>query len=89
MIENECVRQNERVGGGVGWGKTHREERKTLGEERERGRDKEKSQSEKDSERKSDSERESEGGRESEKKKKEKKMLDTYYTTKCTRLCME
>ena len=62
MIENECVRQNKRVGGGVGWGKTHREERKTLGEEREReGETKKKvRESEKDSERKSDSERERE-----------------------------
>ena len=75
---------------GGGWGERHREERKTVGEKREReGETKKKvRESERDSERKSDSEREREreGGRESEGKTK---MLDTYYATKCTRLCME
>ena len=78
------MRQNER---GVG------REKDTQGRTKDsRGREgetkKKVRESERDSERKSDSERErkSEGMRESE---KEKKMLDTYYATKCTRLCME
>ena len=54
MIENECVRQNER---GLGGRETHREERKTVGEERGRGRDKKVRESERDSERKNDSAR--------------------------------
>ena len=62
--EDECLRQN-------GEGETHREERKTEGEEKERKRNREKkSERDRDSERKSDSERERERVREGERARK-------------------
>ena len=62
----------------MGGRETHREERKTVGEERGRGRDKKVRESERDSERKSDGERVREGERARKKKRKKVRYILCY-----------